>query len=106
MTDLLGLHRTNSRVSIDSIVSFAGSINTKKAYKKAYNRFCKNLYGIGVTPDMINQKEREILDIFMSQDTATSSKMDSSTAGDQSELPVVSDCSSIESLSIFIDIHK
>ena len=53
LTDVLGLHRTNSRVSMASITSFAESVNTKKAYK----RFCKNLFQIGVTSEMINQKE-------------------------------------------------
>ena len=43
---VLSLHRTNTRVSIDSI---PGSINTKRAYKK----FIKSLHQIGVTADMI-----------------------------------------------------
>ena len=54
LTDVLGLHSTNTR---DSIVSFSGSINTKKAYKK----FCKGLFEIGVTAEMISQKEGEIV---------------------------------------------
>ena len=62
---ILGLHRTTSR---SSITSFAGSINTKMAYK----RFCKNLFQIGVTSEMIAQKEGEILNIFnQPQVTAT-----------------------------------
>ena len=86
LTDVLGLHRTNSRVSIDSITSFAGSINTKKAYKK----FCKNLFQIGVTSEMISEKEKEILDIFNAQSTATSSQIgDSGDIADQNQ---VSDC--------------
>ena len=96
MTDVLGLHRTNSRVSIDSINSFAGSINTKKAYK----RFCKGLFEIGVTADMIRQKEGEIRDIFKPQNTTTSGQIDyssqiddsseigDSTIADRSQLPV------------------
>ena len=91
LTDVLGLHRTNSRVSIDSITSFAGSINTKKAYKK----FCKKLFQIGVTSEMISQKEKEILDIFNTQDAATSCQTDDGDIADQSQLLVVSDCFSV-----------
>ena len=85
MTDVLGLHRTSSRVSIDSITSFAGSIDTKKAYK----RFCKDLYQIGVTSDMISQKKWEILNIFKS------SQVDGSNITDQGQLSAVSDFSSL-----------
>ena len=67
LNNLLGLHRTKSRVSIDSISTLAGSINTKKAFKK----FCQNLYQIGVRADLIKEKEREILDIFKAQNTDT-----------------------------------
>ena len=84
LTDVLGLHRTNSRVSIDSITSFAGSINTKKAYKE----FCKNLFKIGVTSEMIKEKENEILNIFNTGNT-TSSQIDD---GVQSQLLIVSNC--------------
>ena len=92
LTDVLGLHRTNSTVSVDSISSFAGSINTKKAFRK----FCKDLFEIGVTKEMISQKEGEIRNIFQPQNPATSSQVDddSSILG-QSQLPVVSDFSSI-----------
>ena len=68
LDSVLGLHRTMSR---DSVVSFAGSINTKKAYKK----FCKGLFNIGVTADMISQKEKEIQDIFKTQHSAASNQM-------------------------------
>ena len=96
LTDVLGLHCTNARVSIDSISSFAGSINTKKAYK----RFCKGLFEIGVTADMIKQKEEEIRNIFKSQNTTISgqigdssqmgdSQIGDSTIVDQSQLPVL-----------------
>ena len=84
LTDVLGLHRTSSRVSIDSITSFAGSINTKKAYKS----FCKDLYQIGVTPEMISQKKREILNIFKPQNTVIS---DGNNIPHQSQLSAVSD---------------
>ena len=56
-------------MSRDSIVSFAGSVNTKKAYKK----FCKGLFNIGVTAEMIAQKEKEIQDIFNTRHPAASS---------------------------------
>ena len=87
LNNLFGLHRTNSTVSIDSITSFAGSVNTKKAYKK----FCKNLFGIGVTSEMISQKEEEILNIFKGQNTVISGQVDDSNISDQSQLPAVSD---------------
>ena len=88
LDNVLGLRRTSSR---DSISSFAGSINTQKAYKK----FCKGLFDIGVTPDMISQKEQEIKDIFKPQGLTASTQIDDSTFGhqttlvDQSQLPEV-----------------
>ena len=91
LTDVLGLHRTNSTVSVDSITSFAGSINTKKAYKK----FCKGLFEIGVTKEMISQKEGEIRNIFQHQIPVTSSQVDDSAIAGQSQLPAVSDFPSI-----------
>ena len=81
MTDILGLHRTNSRASIRSITSFASSINTKKAYKE----FCKSLHHIGVTEEMISQKKSEILNMFKSLNTSIE---------DQRQLLVVSDAES------------
>ena len=66
MAGVLGLHRTTSRVSLTSL---PGSINTKKAYKQ----FCRNLFQMGVTSDIITQKERDILNMLnQPQDTATS----------------------------------
>ena len=56
MADVLGLHRTTSRVSITSFAS----INTKKAYKD----LCKSLYQMGVKADMVSQKKSEILNIL------------------------------------------
>ena len=81
----LGLHRNNSRVSL---TSFTGSVNTKKVYKK----FCQKLFKIGVTSEMISQREGEILNIFQPQDTATaiSGESDSSNLTDQSQPPTVS----------------
>ena len=65
-------------MSKDSIVSFAGSINTKKAYKK----FCKGLFEIGVTADIIKQKEKEIQDLLKPQ-------LGDSTFVDPNQLPEV-----------------
>ena len=78
---VLGLHHTSSGDSLSSITSFARSVNTKKAYK----RFCKNLLHIGVTPDIISQKEEEILNIFKPQDSANE-RNDSGNTADQSQL--------------------
>ena len=63
---LLGLHRTNSRVSLHSLTSFTGSINTKKVYKEVF----QSLYRIGVTGEVLRQKKREILKIFGAQDSS------------------------------------
>ena len=78
LNTLLGLHRTNSSVSIDSVTSFARSINTKKAFKE----LCQNLYHIGVRADLIKEKESEILNIFKPQNTATSSQIDDNNTTD------------------------
>ena len=96
LNDLLGLHRTSSRVSIDSLTSFAGSTNTKKAFKK----FCENLYKIGVRAEMIKEKESEILNVIMSHNTATSGQRDERNTMDQSQLPTVSNCFGAEYLLI------
>ena len=76
LDNILGLRRTTSR---DSLVSLAGSINTKKAYKK----LVKDLFAIGVTAAMINEKEKEIKGLFGPQQAVSSNPMDSSTSGDQ-----------------------
>ena len=82
LTDVLGLHRTNSRVSVTSIASFADTTNTRMAYKQ----FCKNLYQIGITEDMILEKEQEILEILRSQGTVASGQIGGSNIGDQCQL--------------------
>ena len=97
LTDVLGLYRTNSRVSIDSVTSLPGSVNTKKAFKK----FFKGLYEIGVTAEMIRQKEGEIRNIFKPQKAATISDIDGSTFANQNQLPeVVDSCSDTDSSPI------
>ena len=82
IADVLGLNRADSTVSLDSITSFTGSINTKKAYKK----FCKSLYQIGVTPELLSLKEREIFNIFEPQSTSPNSQICDNTTEDQSQL--------------------
>ena len=79
LDNILGLHRTTSR---DSIVSLAGSINTKKAYKE----FIKDLLAIGVTADMINEKAKEIKDIFKPQQAVANNQIYDSPSGDHSRL--------------------
>ena len=86
----LRLRRTTSR---DSLVSLAGSVNTKKAYKK----LIKDLFAIGVTADMINDKEKEIKGLFGLQQAVASNPMDDSTPGNQGPLlPEVGDSSNAE----------
>ena len=82
LDNILGLRRTTSR---DSLVSLAGSINTKKAYKK----LVKDLFAIGVTAAMINEKEKEIKGIFGPQQAVSSNPMDNSTSGDQDHQSLV-----------------
>ena len=79
LNSILGLHRTTSRVSIDSITSFAGSTKTKSAFKK----FCQNLYQMGVRADMIKEKEGEILNIFKPQNTVSTGQIDVGNIADQ-----------------------
>ena len=74
LDSVLGLRRTMSR---DSIVSFAGSMNPKKDYK-----FGKGHANIGVTAEMIAQKEQEIQDILKTQHPAASNQIDGSTSAD------------------------
>ena len=90
---LQALYRTGSRVSIDSITSFARHIATIKAYTK----FLENLYQIEVTAEMEWQNE------INSQNTATSGQTDESNT-DHSQLSAVSGfrCSH---LYLLIDIY-
>ena len=81
LTAVLGLHRTSSKVSVISIASFVKDADTRRAYRQ----FCKNLHQIGVTEDMIRQKENEILEILISQSTAASSQISSSNITNQLE---------------------
>ena len=82
LNTVLGLRRSSS------LVSLAGSINTKKAYRN----LCKGLFESGVTAEMIKSKEKEIHSIFKPPDatTTTSSQIDVSTNSETSPLPTVS----------------
>ena len=78
--DKLVLRRTSSR---SSLVSLAGSINTRKVYRN----LCKGLFESGVTADMIKSKEKEIYNVFKPPNATTSSQIDASTNASQSRLP-------------------
>ena len=58
----------------------------------AYKRFCKNMFQLGVTSEMLTQKEAEILNIFnQPQDTATGGEGDNGgNIADQKKLLAVS----------------
>ena len=75
-----------------SLISYAGSINTKKYYRN----FCKGLFESGVTPEMIKSKEKEIYNILK---PTTSSQIDVSTNADQSRLLEDSNSSDLETLA-------
>ena len=67
INNLFDLHRTSSRVSIDSVASCASSSNTKKAFTKLF----QDLYQMGVSADIIKEKEKEIFNIFQPQNAIT-----------------------------------
>ena len=77
LNTVLGLRRSSS------LVSLAGSINTKKVYRN----FCKGLFDTGVTAEMIKSKEKEIHNMLKPPDSATSSQIDGSSNADQIQLP-------------------
>lgn len=81
LTDIFSLHHTDSRISVNSIASFAENVNTRKAYKQ----FCRNLYQVGVTENMIRQKEKEILEIFRTKSIVASSQTGDSNIGNQGQ---------------------
>ena len=72
LATILGLYHTSSRISITSIASFATHTNTVEAYKE----FCENLSQIGVTDEIIQQKENDILDVLKSQGVVSSTIRD------------------------------
>ena len=71
LTDILGLCHTNSKITLNTIASFAGNINSEEAYRE----FCRDLSQMGVTMDMINRKKKQILDILGPQHTASSTSV-------------------------------
>ena len=97
----LGLRRS------PSLVSLAGSINTKKVYRN----FCKGLFESGVTAEMIKSKENEIHSMFKPPDATTSSHIEASsqievssqinvsTNAGQSQLPEGGNSSDSETLA-------
>ena len=91
--DKLVLRRTSSR---DSLISFAGSINTKTVYRN----FCKGLFECGVTAEMIKGKEEEIHDMFKPRDATTSSQIEVSTNAGPSQLPEGGNSSDSETLAL------
>ena len=70
LTALLGLHGSTSAISITSIASYVASTNIETAFKQ----FCKGLNHIGITEDMIQQKEDKILEILRSQSMVPSGR--------------------------------
>ena len=65
---LLGL-----QIPVKSIISLIANTNVKTAYRQ----FCKDLSQIGVTEDMVRQKEDQILKILKSQGIIASSQIGS-----------------------------
>ena len=92
---VLGLRRSSS------LLSYGGSINTKKVYRN----FCKRLFDSGVTADMIKSKENEIHDMFKPRNATTSSQIetnsqiDVSTNAGQSHSPEGGNSSDSETLA-------
>ena len=99
--DKLVLRRTSSRGSLVSLVSLAGSINTKKVYRN----LCKGLFDSGVTAEMIKSKEKEIYNVFKPPNATTSSQIevrsqiDASTNAGQNQLPEDGNSSDSENLA-------
>ena len=81
MATLLGLHGTDSGISVTSIATFAANTNLETAYKQ----FCEDLCQIGVTEDMIQQNEDKILEILRSQGMVASSQLNRSMVGGQDQ---------------------
>ena len=86
---VLGLRRSSS------LVSLAGSINTKKVYRN----LCKGLFESGVTAEMIKSKEKEIYNVFKPPNATTSNQIDVSTNAGQSQFPEGSNSPDSETLA-------
>ena len=79
MTTILGLHDTDSTISVTSIACFAANPNTQAAYEQ----FCNDLNHVGITEDIIQQKENEILETLRSQGMVASDQVDGSNVEGQ-----------------------
>ena len=80
---LLGLCGTNSSIPVPPIASFAANADTEAAYKQ----FCKYLHQeIGVTDDIIRQKEDEIFEILRSQGMVDCNQIGDSKVRDQDRI--------------------
>ena len=77
-----------------SIASFISDTNTRNAYKT----FCKDLYEMGITEDIIHQKKRQILEILRSGDRVVGSQSGGSNIGGQRQLRGTAGCFSTKPL--------
>ena len=80
MATLLHFHST--RIPVSSIATFAANPDIEEAYKQ----FGEGLNQIGVTEDMIRQKEDKILEILRSQDMVASSPIGGSDTRDKDQV--------------------
>lgn len=85
LTSLLGLHGTSPGISVTSIAAFAANINPDTAY----SQLCKDLERVGVTEDVIYQKEDKILQILKSQSMVSSNEIDDSNIEDRDQVDEV-----------------
>ena len=102
---LLGPHGTNSRIPVTPIASFAANTNTEAAYKQFCNDLSQprhtekctrvltlkkkkknDLSQLGVTENIIWQKEDKIREILKSQGMVGRSQIDDNNVGDQDQL--------------------
>ena len=77
---LLGLDGMKS-IPVTPIVSFAANADTEMAYKQ----FCRDLFQIGITNDIIRQKGDEILEILRSQGMVDNSQIVASDTRDEED---------------------
>ena len=77
---LLGPHGTNSEsnIPVTPIASFAANADSEAAYKQ----FCNDLYQLGITEDIMRQKEDKIREILKSQGMIASSRIGGNKVGD------------------------
>ena len=77
---LLGL---DGRISVTSIASFVANTNTST--ETAYEQFCRDLYQVGATEDMMREKEDQVLEVLRSQDMVASIGVGGSGDQDQEQ---------------------